>query len=394
MTPSGNREYVITSNQSATPQKEQHTSINAATHAKSHDVTLQTLDADLRGTFYAKEAFEQSLNLWDGLPLVFAKKHPDFNDFERDQSHALKDINGKIVGSVTKPFINLTGHPRLMGKLDITDPEIDKLITNGAASVSTAFAYEANTDNVLISIQPNHVLIFQEDRQNYPKDRGSLIMNKEDDKIPYLDIILSEVRSFFTAILAKARDGESKAGLNSESKAEANSNKTKEVWEKNKMDKVEELAVELQAKNIELATTNTQFEQLKTSTAKTIDELNTKISGYETAKTALESKLGSANEQITAFEKANADALTAQLDGQWDTLKKEQIPPGMTNKDEDEKALHTLFTEHPYEFITRLVTFNKVDGTNGEGEAYNAGGSSSIIHDVWNPETGKFEVSK
>jgi hypothetical protein len=147
-------------------QTHQHISTNTET-AKKHDVILQTLDTDLNGLYYAKKPFQDSIESWDKLPLIFAQEHPDADLFESNPAEALKAINGKVVGSVKNPYTSLTGHPTLMSELDITNKMVDALIDAGKASISTAFYYKMD-NNAIISVRPNHVLIFEEDKITYP----------------------------------------------------------------------------------------------------------------------------------------------------------------------------------------------------------------------------------
>lgn len=340
--------------------KGEQNTITDTSPAKKHDAILQTLDIDNNGAFRAKEAFKKSISAWENLPLIFAKTHPDMTIFATNPTKALNDINGKIVGHVKNPYINITGHPRLMGGLVVTDKAVDTLIDNGKASISTGLFRNINEYNVYTSVSPNHILIFEEDAETFPADRGSMVLNQNINNSSNIDKIIAEVRSFFTRL------------LKTELRIESNLDIKKEVIGKEKMDKIEELAEELQTKSIELVTTKAELNQSKTTSANLTEELKIKTTELEELNVAHVAELKAATDQVAAFEQEAATRKQAVIDAQWATLKEKNIPPGFTHKPEDEEKLKKLFEKEPHAFMTKLVEYNLSGGTDNEGEEYNA----------------------
>ncbi|MFV9676854.1 MAG: hypothetical protein ACNYVW_04295, partial [Methanosarcinales archaeon] len=138
------------------------------------------------------------------------------------------------------------------------------------------------------------------------------------------------------------------------------------------MDKLEEVAAALAATKVELVTVKAEFEQLKTTDSDTSSKLKDKTAEFEASQTTHTDELKTANAKIAEFEQKEASEKKAVLEAQWETLKKEHIPPGRTHKEEDEKKLHELFETDPHAFIMDLVGFDKTaKETAEEGEEYN-----------------------
>ncbi len=151
----------------------------------AHEAILQFLDRDIGGTHFGSEHFE-NVDDWDGVPIVFADEHPDLDAFAEDPDKELQRIQEKtgrradIVGNVKDSRLETTGHKRLMGALEFSeDPEIKRLIKSGKLSLSTAFRAPKKDGALDGLVKPNHVLVFEEDSENLPVDKGSVILNKE-----------------------------------------------------------------------------------------------------------------------------------------------------------------------------------------------------------------------
>ena len=158
---------------------------------RDHEAILQTLDRESNGIYLAREAFESNLGDWEGVPVVFAQDHPDPDAFAENPEMALEKVKGRMVGTVRNPSIDMTGHPRLMAQLAIDDDDIDRLIDEGAAneapvSLSTAFRCPAEEDGDRITltgpVDPNHVLLFVEEGDSQPGDKGAFILNRQNDE--------------------------------------------------------------------------------------------------------------------------------------------------------------------------------------------------------------------
>jgi len=143
------------------------------------------------------------------------------------------------------------------------------------------------------------------------------------------------------------------------------------------MEKLEEMAVDLTTAKAELATKRAEFEQLQTTHEDTTTKLKEKTVEFEALQTTHTDELKKANDRIGEFEQKEADKRKATLDAQWEQLKKERIPPGLTHKAEDEKKLHAQFETDPYTFMTTLMGFKQEGGTDREGEEYNSEGTDT-----------------
>ncbi len=143
------------------------------------------------------------------------------------------------------------------------------------------------------------------------------------------------------------------------------------------MEKVEELAAELATAKIGLVTQKTEFEQLRTANVDTATKLKAKTAEFEALQTKHKVELDKANAQIAKFEQEKADKRKALLDAQWETLKKESIPPGLVHKKEDEEKLHEKFEKDPHSFMIDLTAYEKVGGTGKEGEEHNPEGADN-----------------
>lgn len=143
------------------------------------------------------------------------------------------------------------------------------------------------------------------------------------------------------------------------------------------MEKIEEMAGDLASTKIELVTKKAEFEQLKVSSEDITAKLKTKTAEFETYKKGHEDELKKANDKLAEFEQKELDKVKAALTAQWETLKKEQIPPGLVHKPEDEQKLREQFETNPHGFINTLISFGREGGTGKEGEEYNQEGTNT-----------------
>lgn len=141
--------------------------------------TLNVLDREVGDHYFDADAFIQNPEAWNDCPIIFADQHPDLDLFTKDPATALKAVNGKIVGTVSGARIETTGRPRLMAALNIDDWQAQELHRIGKLSLSTAFFAKQKGGKLTGGIRPNHVLVFREDENNQPKDKGAMIANTE-----------------------------------------------------------------------------------------------------------------------------------------------------------------------------------------------------------------------
>jgi hypothetical protein len=179
-----------------------------------HDAILQTLDREVGGVYLPSAAFSRSVSAWDGIPLVYARDHPDMKLFDENPEAALAAVDGRIVGTLKDPRVETAGHPRLMGKLVFTDPSMHTCVNMGKLSLSTSFWARKNSDGIFESIRPQNVLVFRETEYDKPRDPGTWILNKQDtyragagiitpDEI---DAMLSEDVGDYAPVISKSED--------------------------------------------------------------------------------------------------------------------------------------------------------------------------------------------
>jgi hypothetical protein len=174
--------------------------------AEVHDALLQLLNRQVGSDFFTVEPFEETIDEWEGVPLIFASKHPNFQVWSKAVPvRELLKVNGAVVGHIAKPTIESTGHPKFMGQMvfsdekakglldsgEITQEIFDRtedalktcsgLLGEGLLSHSTAFSCKSDKEGNLIAnppLVPNHVLVFEETDEDQPKDRGAVILNQ------------------------------------------------------------------------------------------------------------------------------------------------------------------------------------------------------------------------
>lgn len=132
------------------------------------------------GRYYSIEPFQETVSDWEGIPLVFAQKHPDLDLFEDDQAAALAEVNGVIVGYARNPRVVLEGRPRLMAALEVKNDDVVALYHAGRLSLSTAFYAQIRDRQIVGGIQPNHILLFKETETVQPNDYGALVSNTQE----------------------------------------------------------------------------------------------------------------------------------------------------------------------------------------------------------------------
>lgn len=151
------------------------------------DTKLQTLDSRVGKDqlFFDRNMFEQSVNDWTGIPVIFQKDgiHPtNFAAVADNPAQASAAINGRLVGSVSNPRIVIPGGPRLMAELDIREDEreIVELWQQGKLFPSTAFSAVSDGDKIVTPPVPNHVLLFPVELDRVqPGDPGAFVNTLE-----------------------------------------------------------------------------------------------------------------------------------------------------------------------------------------------------------------------
>ena len=329
--------------------------------AEVHDAILQTLNREIGGYCFPVEPFTQSVNAWEGIPVVYANDHPDMKLFAENPTKALEDIKGEIVGQVSKPYIASEGHPRLMAGITNTNTDVAQLIKDGQASLSTGFMGAADKTSRILNVTPNHVLLFKEDTENMPKDHGAFILNKE-DYIEFTnrgeimadetisDKIKQPIIDLYNAVIGSGKPPYA-GGDDSHNSGKLT---TEEV---ENMDEVSKLSSELTIANKEIGDVtskldiaNKQIEDLKTQSTEndsTLEIANKDIETHKATITGLETK-------VKEFEQKEVDALKVKRDEQWEEIKN-KLPPGLTHTDDATTALRAEWDTDPYTFSSKYV---------------------------------------
>ena len=151
---------------------------------QEHDAVLQVLDRESNGVFMGKEHFEGTEEQWEAVPVIYAKTHPDPEIVAKNLEEALKQVEGKITGSLKNVHLETAGQPKLMGTLDITEQDVDKQVPEGKLGISTAYfsRMTEGKDGVKVvngPVVPNHLLVFPITDTEQPGDKGAFILNQE-----------------------------------------------------------------------------------------------------------------------------------------------------------------------------------------------------------------------
>lgn len=293
---------------------------------EAHDSILQVLNRRYHnGIYYADEAFEPSVDQWEGIPLVYVPKgmpHPSLKGFEEAQEEELKKIQGRIVGRATNPNLTKTGHPRLNSKLVVEDEEVKSLIREGRLSLSTGFWSKVKDSRLVGPVVPNHILLFEEDANNMPVDRGSMIMNKEESEKELMPILKT-----LQEIVNKLRGGDADSGKEQESKTMDN-----------------DLSEKLEIAN------------------KTIETLKGEAESFENKEKTLNAEIEKLKGEVEAFKQKEADRA-------YEEFKNKYVSPGLIDTDEKAAGIRKLYDENPRELLNKILDARKA-ASDEEGEEF------------------------
>lgn len=382
-------------------QKQQQFFVHAnIARTEEHDTILQTLNRWILRTnpetqeeeqvCYTLEAFEATVNKWNGVPIIFAKAHPDMDLFAEDMDKALKAINGSIIGKAKDARIDTTGHPKLMVKLPISDPELNNRTKQGELSVSSGFWGTRDEKGRVTSVVPQHILVFPELGGAQPVDHGSQMLNMEEEtntgkvisaeNATELKGILDRFNEFWKKLTHGAKTGPepSEHEEAKEKEKEESKEKVKNMAEAEQKDKPDPLAV-ANAKIVELTGEK--------------EKLAAEITELTNAKTEQDAKIKELSEKLEAFLQKEKEAAEAQRNAHFEGLIQSHVPKGQADTEDKKKALRKEYDEDPVKLMDKLLNMKKEQGTQREGEEYaNAtGGEAARSVGRWNPETRKFE---
>jgi hypothetical protein len=310
------------------------------------DAILQTLDREVGGYYLTSAPYEEAIATWKGIPIVYAKEHPDPKLFAKDPKKALEKIGGKIVGEVLNAWMEKTGHPRAMAQFGFSDefPDVLKLKEEGKLSHSTSFFAMMKGKNLSGEITPNHVLVFEETSKDLPKDAGAFILNKAEG-IPQIQ---SKEEKMPFAGFSDWEDCMSKqAEKYDEETAKKVCGKLKDKFE-GKSPTKEEISAEM--KSIVNALTAPSED----------DKMAEEIKMKEEQLAVLNKAVTEKEEQIKVLQQKIATYEQEKRDAEWVSMKAD-LPVGMIHKEEDEKNLRKEFDEDPRAFAKRLLSMKKAE---------------------------------
>jgi cation transport regulator len=334
---------------------------------KSHRAILNSLDRMVDGKWFTADAFEQSVNLWENTPLIYANSHPNLSAFTEDPQKELTRINGSLVGYIGHPAVNKAGHPKLMGdmvfdpnfqfKNAVSDstkiPEVLDLVQSGKLSHSTGFYSSWDKDNRLTgSVSPHHVLLFEEDysKGDMPKDPGAFILNKEDSEIYNKGRRVStttenKLKSLFSEFMAKLSN--ELKNINGDEMIEPQTNKSEEIDEM----ELKELADKLAITNKELGEKSTEIITLKAENDQLKEEIKNK------------------DAELAAMKAQENKRLESEKDAKWAEAKK-LLKPGLTHKEEDNLKYRDMFENDKDQFYATVMSQTNKDETDPEGDEF------------------------
>jgi len=327
----------------------------AAAQNKIHDALLQTLDRKVGSFYLTVESFAASVDKWNGIPLIFAKDHPDQVKLTKDLLSEIEKIGGRLVGAAADARVETTGHPRLMGQLDFDDEEADKLWEDGRLSLSTAFSCNLDDNRRTVGpIEPNHILLFEETAKDRPGDPGTFILNKkqgtagEEEGIELIDKLKRWVARLISN-QERSADGETSEG------------------------------------NGETTMNEKEYEQKLASAAKETEELNHKLASKDAEVGNLREAIKTKDVEIAKVQGELA-AFNAKLaDEKW-VAKKAICAPGRVHGDK-EKETRTLYENDKDAFYAQVLSdqllgFKQKSGTSEEGLTFTAGSGAKTDVDA------------
>ena len=307
---------------------------------QAHPTILQQLNRKIGDDFFPVESFENVAD-WESVPVILAQEHPDMVAYDLDPAAELARIaettgrRADVVGTPTNARIERTGRPRLQADLNWNaDPDVQRLFNEGKLGVSTGFWAHTKDNQLDGYVKPHHILLFEEDQSNQPRDKGAVVLNKE-----------MNMKSF-------TNEGRVLSGKNS--------TRLNEIFEMLKTF-IEEItggsAPVTNQEPSEIVQTYTEIEE-KTNM------VDTEIASKDAEIAELKNKISEMESKNTEYANKIAEIETAQKEAAWQALKN-KLPPGMVHTPELEKETRDLFESDPVSFTNKLIDL-RVEATKPE----------------------------
>lgn len=318
---------------------------------QAHPTILQQLNRKIGDDFFPVESFENVAD-WESVPVILAQEHPDMVAYDLDPAAELARIaettgrRADVVGTPTNARIETTGRPRLQADLNWNaDPDVQRLFNEGKLGVSTGFWAHTKDNQLDGYVKPHHILLFEEDQSNQPRDKGAVVLNKE------------------TNMKAFTNEGRVLSWKNS--------TRLNEIFEMLKTfieeitggQQVTNLAPVDPAASIEVVQTYTEIEEKTNMT-------DTEIASKDAEITDLKAQLQKEQDEKKVLADKIAEIETAQKEAAWQALKN-KLPPGMVHTPELEKETRDLFESDPVSFTNKLIDLRVEAATKPEaGQAF------------------------
>lgn len=336
----------------------------------THESILQSLNrwfdfSDVGGKklFYGLENFTGTEAEWNQVPLIFASRHPTYEQMKRIQAGevetVLSELDGTLGGTITKSSVVTAGQPRLEALISFTDPGKESDYRAGKLSLSTGFFCDPGDDGKLNGkVRPNHVLLFRQDEQNQPRDYGAMLLNSQDLK----EEIMTNTN--------QAGSGVQNAGRSiSEKNRTQFASLLKGMQDFYNSLVGNDITIERENEKPPAAGANQKNDE---ENMVDTNELKNQVESAATVKKDADAILNAKEAEIASL-KAERDAMNAKLleveqekkEAAW-TNEKKRLTPGSIHKPEDEAKLKDLFLNKPYEYLN-TAKFAGIPETPREG---------------------------
>jgi len=383
---------------------------------QAHPTILQQLNRKIGDDFFPVESFENVAD-WESVPVIFAQEHPDMEAYDLDPAAELARIaettgrRADVVGTPTNARIERTGRPRLQADLNWNaDPDVQRLFNEGKLGVSTGFWAHTKDNQLDGYVKPHHILLFEEDQSNQPRDKGAVVLNKETNMKSFtnegrvlsgknptrLNEIFEMLKTFIEEITGGSAPVTNQDPVDPAASMEMQIDDVRKalstqlglfwpdgsprdvwvrmtfpdsvIWEHPTTNKTLKSPYTVDNGRIsfgdpvEVVQTYTEIEE-KTNM------VDTEIASKDAEIAELKNKISEMESKNTEYANKIAEIETAQKEAAWQTLKN-KLPPGMVHTPELEKETRDLFESDPVSFTNKLIDL-RVEATKPEaGQAF------------------------
>lgn len=153
-------------------------------HLKNvHEAILERLDwtqnKDGFTHYYPVSEFEKALHTFEGIPVIYAARHPPLGVRGKNLDEVLKEVGGTLAGYTQDVKINQAGSPKLKALLHISNEDVEAKILAGKISISPSFSHNKILKGSLENITGDHVLLYDSDLGIPQGDATAIICNQD-----------------------------------------------------------------------------------------------------------------------------------------------------------------------------------------------------------------------